>query len=177
MADPLNVVIDLSHYNKVTSFPISRRWYCRRDPQGDAGRRGPRPDLCFAARPRRRSRPVVGRLSLRQQYGWRSAGALLSLHRQSCPQDLLALDFEQNGDHTITLAQAEQFVTEAFHKIGRYPGFDSDSLVGSLLGGSVNETLAMLALARGIRCDAERAADVADLDDVAVHRRRARRRP
>ena len=57
------------------------------------------------------------------------------------PQDLLALDFEQNGDDTMTLAQAEQFVTEVFNQTGRYPGFYSDSLAGSLLGGSVNETL------------------------------------
>jgi lysozyme len=60
---------------------------------------------------------------------------------QPGPQDLLALDFEQNGDDTMTLAQAEQFVTEVFNQTGRHPGFYSDSLAGSLLGGSVNETL------------------------------------
>ena len=41
----------------------------------------------------------------------------------------------------MTLAQAEQFVTEIYDQTGRYPGFYSDALVGSLLGDSVNEAL------------------------------------
>jgi len=57
------------------------------------------------------------------------------------PQDLLALDFEENAGDTMTLAQPAQFVTEVRNRTGRYPGFYSDSLAGGLLGESVNETL------------------------------------
>ena len=84
MADPINVVIDLSHYNEVTSFCRHQgERHRRRDPQGDAGPRRTGPDLCVAASTRRRRRPVVGRLSFRHQCRWRGAGALLPLRRQS----------------------------------------------------------------------------------------------
>src|SRR6185503_15353251 len=54
------------------------------------------------------------------------------------PQDLLALDFEQNPSSQMTIAQAEQFVTEVYKSTGRYPGFYSDALAGNMLGGSHN---------------------------------------
>ena len=58
------------------------------------------------------------------------------------PQDLLALDFEENPSSQMTIAQAEQFVTEVYNQTGRYPGFYSDSLAGSLLGGNQDSILA-----------------------------------
>jgi lysozyme len=58
------------------------------------------------------------------------------------PNDLLALDFEENPQSQMTIAQAEQFVTEIFNQTGRYPGFYSDALAGNMLGGNINSILA-----------------------------------
>jgi lysozyme len=142
MPDPLNVVIDLSHYNEVTSFPDIKGsgivGVIHKATQGLADR-----DPTYEWR---RERAVSAGLWWgAYHFGTNADGAaqarfFLSVV-QPGPQDLLALDFEQNGDDTMTLAQAEQFVTEVFNQTGRYPGFYSDSLAGSLLGGSVNETL------------------------------------
>src|SRR5262249_42107986 len=142
MADPLNVVIDLSHYNEVTSFPDIKaggivgvihkatQGLDDRDPKYRLHR-----ERAIAACVWGGDFPVGAHTD---------AGArprfFLSVVDPG-PQDLLALDFEQNGEDTMTLAQAEQFVTEVFRETGRYPGFYSDSLVGSLLSEGVNETL------------------------------------
>jgi lysozyme len=58
------------------------------------------------------------------------------------PNDLLALDFEENPSSQMTIAQAEQFVTEVFNQTGRYPGFYSDALAGKLLGNNKSAVLA-----------------------------------
>ena len=58
------------------------------------------------------------------------------------PNDLLALDFEENPPSQMTVAQAEQFVTEIFNQTGRYPGFYSGALAGNMLGGKLNSILA-----------------------------------
>ena len=42
----------------------------------------------------------------------------------------------------MTIAQAEQFVTEVFNQTGRYPGFYSDALAGKLLGNNKSAVLA-----------------------------------
>ncbi len=138
----LDVVIDLSHFNQVTSFPEIKQsgivgvihkategtgWsdptYAGRKPQAlDAG-------LLWGA----------------YHFGVNEDGAAQAQYFLSIvnpgPQDLLALDFEQNPSSQMTIAQAEQFVTEIFNQTGRYPGFYSDSLAGSLLGGSQDSIL------------------------------------
>jgi lysozyme len=58
------------------------------------------------------------------------------------PEDLLALDFEENPGSQMTIAQAEQFVAEVYDQTGRYPGFYSDALAGRLLAGRPNPVLA-----------------------------------
>jgi lysozyme len=142
MADPLNVVIDLSHYNEVTSFPDIKAsgivGVIHKATQGVVDR-----DPTYAWR--RREAVAAGLWWGAYHFGTNSDGAAQARFFLSVvnpgPQDLLALDFEQNGDDTMTIAQAEQFVTEVFRETGRYPGFYSDSLAGSLLGDGVNETL------------------------------------
>jgi len=142
MADALNVVIDLSHYNEVTSFADIKAsgivGVIHKATQGILDR-----DRTYAWR--RREAVAAGLWWGAYHFGTNTDGAAQARFFLSVvnpgPRDLLALDFEQNGDDTMTLAQAEQFVTEVFNQTGRYPGFYSDSLVGSLLGGSVNEAL------------------------------------
>ncbi|HEX8652023.1 MAG TPA: glycoside hydrolase family 25 protein [Pyrinomonadaceae bacterium] len=57
--------------------------------------------------------------------------------------DLLVLDFEQNTTgSSMTLAGAEQFVTQVQAMTGRWPAFYSGSYIKQLLGGNQNATLA-----------------------------------
>lgn len=59
------------------------------------------------------------------------------------PNDLLVLDFEQNTTgSSMTLAEAEQFVTHVQAATGRWPGFYSGSYIKQLLGANQNSTLA-----------------------------------
>ena len=142
MADPLNVVIDLSHYNEVVSFAEIKTGgivgVIHKATQGLAER-----DRTY--RWRRGRALAAGLWWGAYHFGTNADGAAQARFFLSVvnpgPHDLLALDFEQNGDDTMTLAQAEAFVTEVFRETGRYPGFYSDSLAGSLLGDGVNETL------------------------------------
>jgi Lyzozyme M1 (1,4-beta-N-acetylmuramidase) len=62
---------------------------------------------------------------------------------QPGPTDLLVLDFEQNTTgQSMTLAEAEAFVTHVQQATGRWPGFYSGSYIKQLLGNNKNETLA-----------------------------------
>ena len=137
-----NVVIDISHFNQVTSFPEIQQsgivgvihkategtnWsdptYASRKPQALAA------GLWWGA----------------YHFGVNDDGAAQAQYFLSIvkpgPQDLLALDFEENPSSQMTIAQAEQFVTEVYNQTGRYPGFYSDSLAGSMLGTSQDSIL------------------------------------
>lgn len=139
----LNVVIDLSHFNTVTSFPDvkaggvvgvihkateSTGWM---DPTYDS---------------RKQQAVDAGLWWGAYHFGTNEDGTAQAQYFLSKvnpgPQDLLALDFEENPSSQMTIAQAEQFVTEIFNQTGRYPGFYSDALAGNMLGGSVNSVLA-----------------------------------
>jgi lysozyme len=50
-------------------------------------------------------------------------------------QTLLVLDYEPNGNSTMTLAQAKDFVTRVQQVTGSYPGLYSGSLIKQQLGG------------------------------------------
>lgn len=50
-------------------------------------------------------------------------------------QTLLVLDYEPNGNSTMTLAQAKAFVSRIKAVTGRFPGFYSGSLIKEQLGG------------------------------------------
>ncbi len=59
------------------------------------------------------------------------------------PDDLLALDYEQEDGHeAMTLDKAVDFVETVYQATGRYPGFYSGSLIREQLGNNTNETLA-----------------------------------
>jgi lysozyme len=62
------------------------------------------------------------------------------------PTDLLVLDFEQNYANgvavpSMSLDQAEQFITRIQNTTGRYPGLYSGSYVKQLLGNNTNAVL------------------------------------
>jgi lysozyme len=59
------------------------------------------------------------------------------------PDTLLVLDYEPNTQGaTMTLDQARAFVTEVNDKVGRFPGLYSGSLIKEQLGNNSDETLA-----------------------------------
>lgn len=59
------------------------------------------------------------------------------------PTDLLVLDFEENpSGSSMTLAEAEQFVTHVQSVTGRWPGLYGGSYLKQLLGNNHNATLA-----------------------------------
>lgn len=139
----LNVVIDLSHYNTVTSFSDvktggvagvihkatqSTNWI----------------DPTYAVR--KEQAQAAGLWWGAYHFGTNNDGAAQAQYFLSQvnpgPNDLLALDFEENPHSQMTIAQAEQFVMEVFKQTGRYPGFYSDALAGQMLGGNVNSILA-----------------------------------
>ncbi len=142
MADPVNVVIDLSHYNEVTSFADIKAsgivGVIHKATQGTNV-----VDPTYASR--RPQALAAGLWWGAYHFGIEGDGAAQADYFLSVvnpqPTDLLVLDFEENGNATMTLQQAEQFVGEVYKQTGRYPGFYSDSLAGSLLGQTVNQTL------------------------------------
>lgn len=139
----LNVVIDLSHFNPVTSFQEIKQsgieGVIHKATEGTNWA-----DPTYASR--RPQALAAGLWWGAYHFGINEDGAAQAAHFLSVvnpgPQDLLALDFEQNPSSQMTIAQAEQFVTAVYNSTGRYPGFYSDSLVGSLLGDSQNSVLA-----------------------------------
>jgi lysozyme len=139
----LDVVIDLSHFNEVTSFPAIKSagivGVIHKATQGTD-------DIDPTYGLRRERAREAGLWWGAYHFGVNASGSAQAQHFLSVvkpgPQDLLALDFEQNGADTMTIAQAEDFMTEVYDQTGRYPGFYSDALAGSLLGNAVSQTLA-----------------------------------
>jgi lysozyme len=63
-------------------------------------------------------------------------------HANAAPNDLLVLDFEQNtSGASMTLQQAEQFVTYVQQQRGRWPVLYGGSYLIQELGGAANSTL------------------------------------
>jgi lysozyme len=139
----LNVVIDLSHLNTVTSFTDIKSagiaGIIHKATQGTNWS-----DPTYAGRKPQALAAVL--LWGAYHFGTNADGAEQAQYFLKVvnpgPNDLLALDFEENPSSQMTIAQAEQFVTEVFTQTGRYPGFYSDALAGKLLGNNKSAILA-----------------------------------
>lgn len=139
----LNVVIDLSHFNTVTSFPDIKS-------AGIVGIIHKATQATNWSDPtyadRKQQATAAGLWWGAYHFGTNADGAAQAQYFLSKvnpgPTDLLALDFEENPSSQMTIAQAEQFVTEVFNQTGRYPGFYSDALAGKLLGSNTSAVLA-----------------------------------
>lgn len=139
----LNVVIDLSHYNTVTSFSDVKSGgvvgVIHKATQGTNWT-----DSTYASR--KQQAKAAGLWWGAYHFGTNTDGTAQAQYFLSIvnpgPNDLLALDFEENSSSQMTIAQAEQFVTEVFNQTGRYPGFYSDALAGNMLGSSTDSVLA-----------------------------------
>lgn len=139
----LNVVIDLSHFNAITSFPEIKSagivGIIHKATQGTNWS-----DPTYADR--KQQATAAGLWWGAYHFGTNDDGAAQAQYFLSTvnpgPNDLLALDFEENPHSQMTIAQAEQFVTEVFNQTGRYPGFYSDALAGKMLGNNKSAVLA-----------------------------------
>ena len=145
MADqPVNAVIDLSHYNAQVDF----------DQAAQAGLIGvihkateglAYVDPTYAAR--RPQAEGAGLLWGAYHFGTDADGVAQADHFLSTvgPANgamLLALDFEANAaGGSMTLAQAQAFVTHVQTRTGRWPGLYSGAYVKSLLGGKPDPVL------------------------------------
>jgi lysozyme len=140
----LNVVIDLSHFNTVNSFTDIKSagivGIIHKATQGTANGSDPTYPI------RRPQALAAGLWWGAYHFGTNADGAAQAQYFLKTatpgPNDLMALDFEEYAPSQMTIAQAEQFVTEVFNQTGRYPGFYSDALAGNLLGNNKSEVLA-----------------------------------
>lgn len=140
----INVVVDLSHFNTVSGFDAVKadgivgiihkatQGTNERDPKYHARQ----PEALAAGLWWGAYHFGVG------EDGTEQANFFLSTVNPG-PTDLLVLDFEQNpGGASMTLEQAEQFVTRVQSATGRWPGLYGGSYLKELLGNNQNETLA-----------------------------------
>lgn len=144
----INAVIDLSHYNNVSDFNAVKAGgivgVIYKATQG----------LAYTDPTYQNSRSqalAAGLMWGAYHFGNANDGTAQADYFLSVvnpgPTDLLVLDFEQNYSQgqpasSMTIAQAEQFVTRVQSVTGRYPGFYSGSYIKELLGNKTNATLA-----------------------------------
>ncbi|HVZ41075.1 MAG TPA: glycoside hydrolase family 25 protein [Candidatus Kapabacteria bacterium] len=145
----LNVVIDLSHHNTVSSFSTIKadgiEGIIHKATQGLSYT-----DPTYASR---KTQALDAGLMWGAYHfasaadGQQQAEYFLSVVKPG-PGDLLVLDIEQNYDSqgkpaaSMSIADAEAFVTYVQSQTGRWPGLYSGSYIKELLGSSQNATLA-----------------------------------
>ena len=140
----LNVIVDLSHFNNVTDFNTVKA-------DGIVGVIHKATEGVDYVDPKyvsRRSEALAAGLWWGAYHfatgddAVQQADFFISVVNPG-PTDLLVLDFEQNTTgSSMTLAGAEQFVTQVQAMSGRWPGFYSGSYIKQLLGENQNSTLA-----------------------------------
>jgi lysozyme len=140
----INAVIDLSHFNRVTSFAEIKAdgivGIIHKATQGVN-----QIDLSYAGQ--RSAARAAGLWWGAYHFATGDDAVAQANHFLTVvnpgPQDLLVLDFEQNpSGHSMTVAGAEQFVTRVQQATGRWPGFYSGAYIKQLLGNNKNATLA-----------------------------------
>lgn len=140
----INVVVDLSHFNTVSSFETVKAagivGIIHKATQGT--------NMQDPEYQSRRSAALAAGLWWGAYHfaeggdGVAQANFFLSTVNPE-PTDLLALDLEENpGGASMSLAEAEQFVTRVESVTGRWPGLYGGSYLKELLGNNNNPTLA-----------------------------------
>ena len=140
----INVVIDLSHFNQVTSFAEVKA-------DGIVGIIHKATEGLSAVDPiyanHRSAAEAAGLWWGAYHFATGDDAVAQANHFLSVvnpgPQTLLVLDFEQNPTgSSMTVSGAEAFVTRVQQATGRWPGFYSGSYIKELLGQNRSETLA-----------------------------------
>lgn len=142
-SSPIDVVIDLSHHNGAVDF-------AKLTASGVVGVIGKasqgltHTDPLYAAH--RDAAKAAGLLWGAYHFGVNANGAAQADHFLSLtgtdPTTLLALDFEPNGDDTMSLDQARDFLRHVYDQTGRWPGLYSGDLIRETLGGQKDAELA-----------------------------------
>ena len=130
------VVCDLSHHNTVTSFPAvyaaGIRGVIHKSSQGST-----LPDKTYASR--RKDAVAAGLLWGAYHFGDSStvANQVSNFLRCADPDEntLLALDWEDQGSRTMSLAQAKEFLQLVFDRTGQRPVLYSGNVAKEKLGG------------------------------------------
>ncbi len=144
MADPLNVIIDISHHNANPDFTQAAAagivGVIHKATQGLNFK-----DSTYQTN--RQKALDAGLLWGAYHFGTGADGAAQADFFLQVvdpgPDTLLVLDYEPNTQGaTMTLDQARAFVTEVNDKVGRFPGLYSGSLIKEQLGNNSDEILA-----------------------------------
>jgi lysozyme len=144
MANPLNVIVDLSHHNGNVDLAQARAagivGIIHKGTQGTAF-----VDPMYQAN--RAKAQDAGLLWGAYHFGVGADGVEQADHFlqvvQPGPRDLLVLDFEANGQGpSMTLEEARAFVTHISETLGRFPGLYSGHYIKELLGASTDSVLA-----------------------------------
>lgn len=142
--EPINVVIDLSHWNTVTSFEeLKNDGIMGVIHKATEGLDYVDPDYLA----RRSLAQGAGLMWGSYHFGMAGDGAeqakfFLSTV-QPGPQDLLALDLEENpAGSSMTLQEAEAFVSQVQSATGRWPGVYSGGYIKGTLGNPTSTVLA-----------------------------------
>jgi len=144
MPDPLNAVVDISHYNVNVNFQLAKAdgiiGVIHKATQGTTG-----VDPMYQTH--RTQAANAGLLWGAYHFATGGDGTAQAQHFLdivgSFENTLLVLDFEQNqGGASMSLADARAFVTAVNQATGRFPGFYSGSYIKQLLGSGKDPVLA-----------------------------------
>ena len=132
----INVVVDISHHNGNVNLIKAKQdgivGVIHKGTQGTG-----MSDSKYTAN--RQAAQAAGLLWGAYHFGTRADGAAQAdffLSKVNADdQTLLVLDYEPNGNSTMTLDQARAFVSRIKAKTGRFPGLYSGSLIKDQLGG------------------------------------------
>lgn len=143
MADVRLMVVDLCHFDAVTDFGAAKAagvaGVIHKASQGAHYR-----DPAYAAR---RPQAIAAGLLWGAYHFGTSAPVPQQIDNflaAAAPEatTLLALDYEPNGDDTMSLAQARQFLADIGDKVGRAPALYGGSLIKQTLGNRVDDFFA-----------------------------------
>lgn len=143
MADPLNVIVDLSHHNGNVDLAQAKAagivGVLHKATQGTGF-----VDPMYAGN--RAKAQVAGLLWGAYHFGVGEDGVeqadFFLKTVQPSPRDLVVLDFETNPQGpNMTLDQARAFVSRIVEKLGRFPGFYSGFFIKELLGAQSDPVL------------------------------------
>lgn len=139
----LNVVVDISHHNTVSSFANVKNdgivGVIHKATEGST-------IVDNKYKTRRTAALNAGLLWGAYHFGRKGSGATQAKHFLDTvnpqPTDLLVLDFEDTPANQMTLAQAEQFVQFVKDKTGRFPGvYSGNAFINSQLGNNTTTVL------------------------------------
>jgi len=172
MIDQINVLVDISHWNRDVDFAKLANagiiGVIQKATQGQTG-------VDFTYNTNKPKALAAGLLWGAYHFGDGSDGVAQAEHFLSTVNDqsktLLALDFESNPTGpSMDVVEAAAFVTHVQQQTGRFTGFYSGNDIKQQLGREGSRAGTMLVLVGPIRAYTCSPRELAYMDDVAIHR-------